>query len=101
MTRKRKKEMKYDGVWNLTGEEDLSPWSDQTQTWIRTKRGLFLISAYVGAMDLRFYATSVSMSGLTVHWSPWDGTYPEDMIVEAPSYFEEDEIAKAIEFIES
>lgn len=90
---------KYDGVWDLTGEEDLSPWAHQEQIWFRTSRGWFLVSIEV---DCKWYSTNRAFSGGGPHWHYWDGTFPEDLIAELPpEEFLEEDIAKAIEFIES
>lgn len=90
---------KYDGVWDLTGEEDLSSWSQQKQTWYKTKRGWFVLSIDVSH---KWYSTKRAQSYNAPNWNVWDGTFPEDLIPElTQEEFNEEDIAKAIEFIES
>jgi hypothetical protein len=91
--------MNYEGVWDLTGEEDLSSWNHQEQTWYKTKRGWFLVT--IEGIN-KWYSTHRYPDNASPEWNRWNGTFPEDLIAElSQEEFNEEDITKAIEFIES
>jgi len=65
-----------------TGEENLSLWSHQVQTWYRCQRGWFLttINNHIGA---KWFSVNQRDGEAGPDWDYWDGeTFPWDLISE-------------------
>jgi len=95
-----------DRVWNLTGQENMQSWINQKQTWHNTLRGKLCVTKDYDHPTGRiqtWFSTSSSINEFGELIPRWEsGDIDPTRLRELRNIdFEEDEITKAIEFIQS